>query len=101
MCTVLSRGGENSVQDISKQVQFKKCIYSRKGEKSASGGRLRQFLPEWKKRGSHQLIIGLIRDGYKLPFRERSNLSRVPCIISSYAGFDKQNALWTSIQDLL
>ena len=48
MCTVLSSGGENSVQDISKQVQFKKCIYSRKGEKSASGGRLRQFLPEWK-----------------------------------------------------
>ena len=63
------------------------------------GGRLRQFLPEWEKQGSHRLIIGLIRDGYKLPFREHSNLSRVPCIVSSYAGFDKQNALWTSIQD--
>ena len=65
------------------------------------GGRLRQFLPEWEKHGSHRLITGLIRDGYRLPFRERPNLSRVPCIIRSYAGFDKQNALWTSIQDLL
>ena len=43
----------------------------------------------------------LIRDGYKLHFRERPNLSRVPCIISSYAGVDKQNALWSSIQDQL
>ena len=65
------------------------------------GGRLRQFLPEWEKHASHRLITGLIRDGYRLHFRERPNLSRVSCIISSYAGFDKQNALWTSIQDLL
>ena len=43
----------------------------------------------------------LIRHDAKFPFRERPKLSRVPCIISSYAGFDKQNALGTSIQDLL
>ena len=65
------------------------------------GSRLRQFLPEWEKDGSHRFITGLIRDGYKWLFRKHPNLSRVPCIISSYAGFDKQNALWTSIQDLL
>ena len=64
------------------------------------GVRLRQFLLEWEKHGSHRLITRLIREGYKLPFKECPNLSRVPCIISSYAGFDKQNALWTSIQDL-
>ena len=40
------------------------------------------------------------RDGYKLPFRECPNLSRVLCIVSSYTGSDKQSALWTSIQDL-
>ena len=65
------------------------------------GGRLRQFLQEWEKQGSQRLIIGLIKDRYKLPFRERPKLSRVLCIISSYTGFIKQNALWTSVQYLL
>ena len=91
MCTVQGYIQTSSVQ---------KCIYSRKSKKPASGGQTEAVPPEWEKQGSHRLIIGLIRDGYRLPFRERSNLSRVPCIVSSYAGFDKQNALWTSIQDL-
>ena len=86
-------------QDTSKLVQFKSVFIPEKD--LPVGGRLRQFLPEWDKHGSHRLITGLIRDRYKLPFRERPNLSRVPCIISSYAGFDKQSALWTSLQDLL
>ena len=87
------------VQDTSNQVQFNSV--QEKLQNLPVGGRLRQFLAEWERLGSHQLITGLIRDGYKLPFRECPNLSRVPCIVSSYAGFDKQNALWTSIQDLL
>ena len=86
-------------QDTSNLVQFKSVFIQEKD--LPVGGRLRQFLPEWEKHGSHRLITGLIRDGYKLPFREHPKLSRVPCIISSYAGFDKENGLWTSIQDLL
>ena len=86
-------------QDTPKLVQFKSVFIPEKD--LPVGGRLRQFLPEWEKHGSHRLITGLIRDGYKLPFRERPNLFRVPCIISSYAGFDKQSALWTSIHDML
>ena len=86
-------------QETPNLVQFKSVFIQEKD--LPVGGRLRQFLPEWEKHGSHQLIVGLIRDGYKLPFREHPNLSRVPCIISSYAGFDKQNALWASIQHLL
>ena len=35
------------------------------------------------------------------PSGNETKLSRVPSIISSYAGFYKQNAYWTSIQDLL
>ena len=103
VCTVPKRGGENSVCTVSGYIQsssVQKCIYSRKSDLPV-GGRLRKFLPEWEKHGFHYLITGLIRDGYKLLFRERPNLSRVPCIISSYAGFDTQNALWTFIQDLL
>ena len=76
-----------------------KCTYPRKVTKAASGGQT-EAVPK-EKLGSHRLIIGLTRDGYKLPFRECPNLSRVPCIVSSYASSDKQNALWTSIQDLL
>ena len=72
-------------QDISNQVQFQN-VDIQENRNLPVGGRLRQFLPEWEKQGSHLLIIGL---------------SRVPSIISSYTGFDKQNALWTSIQNLL
>ena len=105
MSTVPTRGGENSVCTVSEYIlpsSVTKCIYSRKVKRDLPvGGRLRQFLPDWKKQGCHQLILGLIKDGYKLPFRECPKLSRVPCIVSSYAGFDKQSALLTSIQDLL
>ena len=89
------------VQDISNQVQFKSVHIQEKLQNLPVGGRLRQFFPEWERLGSHRLIIGIIRDGYKLPFRERPNLSRVPCKVSRYASSDKQSALWTSIQDLL
>ena len=65
------------------------------------GGRLRRFLTQWEHQGAHRSILSLLRDGYKLPFRERPNLSRVPCITSGYAGSDRQSALLTSIQDLL
>ena len=62
--------------------QVSKCIYSGKGEKPASWARLKQFLAEWEKQGSHWLIIGLIKDGDKLPFRKCPELSRVPCIVT-------------------
>ena len=65
------------------------------------GGRLRRFLVQWEHQGAHHSILSLLKDGYKLPFRERPNLSRVPCITSSYANSDRQSALLTSIQDLL
>ena len=104
MCTVPTRWGKNSVCTVSGYIQsssVQKRIYSKKSERSACGGQTKAVPSGVGKHGSHQLITGLIRDGYKLPFRERPNLSRVPCLISSYTGFDKQNALWTSIQDLL
>ena len=65
------------------------------------GSRLRHFLAQWEHQGAHRSILSLLRDGYKLPFRERPNLSRVPCITSGYAVSDRQSGLLTSIQDLL
>ena len=44
------------------------------------GGRLRHVLSQWEEQGTHRSILSQRRDGYRLPFRERPNLSRVPCI---------------------
>ena len=103
LCVQSPPEGEKTlcVQDISNQVQLKSVHIQEKLQNLPVGGRLRQIRLEWERLGSHRLITGLIRDGYKLPFRECPNLSRVPGIVGSYAGFDKQSALWTSIQDLL
>ena len=65
------------------------------------GGRLRCFLTKWEKQGAHKSLLSLIRDGYRLPFTDCPYLSRVPCNTSGSAGSDKQNALSTSIQELL
>ena len=65
------------------------------------GSRLKSFLPAWKNLGAHHSILNLIAEGYKLPFRERPKLSRIPCITSGFADFNKQSALSTAIQDLL
>ena len=65
------------------------------------GSRLKSFLPAWKNLGAHHSIQNLIAEGYKLPFRERPKLSRIPCITSGFADFNKQSALSTAIQDLL
>ena len=65
------------------------------------GSRLKTFLPAWKNLGAHRSIQNLIAEGYKLPFREHPKLSRIPCITSGFADFNKQSALSTAIQDLL
>ena len=65
------------------------------------GGRLKWFINEWEKQGAHPFHLDLLRLGYRLPFREHPKLSRTPCIISSYSKVDKNNALSTSIQNLL
>ena len=53
------------------------------------GSRLKSFLPAWKTLGAHRSILNLIVEGYKLPFRERPKLSRIPCITSGFANFNK------------
>ena len=65
------------------------------------GSRLKSFLPVWKTLGGHHSILNLIAEGYKLPFRECPKLSRIHCITSGFADFNKQSALSTAIQDLL
>ena len=95
--------GKNSVCTVSGYIQsssVQKCIYSRKSERSASGGQTKA-VPSGVGKTWVVPVDHRAHKRYKLPFRQCPNLSRVPCIISSYTGFDKQNAFWTSIQDLL
>ena len=48
--------------DTSNLVQFQNVYIQEKVRNLPVGGRLRHFLPEWEKQGSHRLIIGLIKD---------------------------------------
>ena len=51
LCVQSPPEGERTlcVQDISRQVQFKSVYIQEKVKNLPVGGRLRQFLPEWKK----------------------------------------------------
>ena len=73
MCTIPNREGENCVYNhriYPTKFSLKMYVFKKNFKNLPVGGRLRQFLPEWEKQGFHRLIIGLIKDGYKLPFRE-------------------------------
>ena len=81
MCTAPTGEGKDSVCTVSGYIQassVQECIYSRESKRSASGGQTKAVPSEWEKHGSHWLITGLIRDGYKLPFGEHPTLSRYP-----------------------
>ena len=65
------------------------------------GGRLKWFVEHWEQQGAHPFQLDLLRQGYRLPFRDHPKLSRTPCIHSEYNDADKDNALSTSILDLL
>ena len=97
LCTVPSGEGKDSLCTVPSGEGKTPCTKS----DIPVGGRLRRFLTQWEHQEAHQSRLSLLRDGYKLPFRERPNLSRVPCITSSYAGSDRQSALLTSILHLL
>ena len=76
-------------------------IYPRKHKRSPSGGRLKWFVTQWEEQWSHPFQLELLRQGYHLPFKEHPKLSRTPCIYSGYSEVNKENALLTSIRDLL
>ena len=46
------------------------------------GGRLKWFVTQWKEQGSHPVQLDLLRQGYRLLFKEDPKLSRTPCILS-------------------
>ena len=76
-------------------------IYPRKHKRPPSGGRLKWFINQWEQQGAHPFHLDILKQGYRLPFRDHPKLSRTPCIHSGNSEIDKDNALSTSILDLL
>ena len=65
------------------------------------GGRLKWFVKQWEQQGAHPFHLDILKQGYRLPFRDHPKLSKTPCIHSGYNKIDKDSALSSSILDLL
>ena len=48
------------------------------------GAKLQNFWKKWLDLGAGPKVVQILKEGYTLPFRIRSNLSRIPTIISCY-----------------
>ena len=48
------------------------------------GGRLQQFWHIWLEMGANPPVVSVLRDGYRLPFKNRPRLTRIPLIQSGY-----------------
>ena len=77
------------------------CIYPRKYKRLPGGRQTKVVCKTVGRTRCSPLPTGSHRQGYRLPFREHLKLSWTPCIISMYSEVDKNNALSTSILDLL
>ena len=84
-------------------VQLSKAsIYTQENIKDLPvGGRLKWFVKQWEQHGAHPFHLDILKQGYRLPFRDHPKLSRTPCIHSGYNEIDKDSALSSSILDLL
>ena len=84
-------------------VQLSKAsIYTQENIKDLPvGGRLKWFVKQWEQQGAHPFHLDILKQGYRLPFRDHPKLSRTPCIHSRYNEIDKDSALSSSILDLL
>ena len=84
-------------------VQLSKApIYTQENTKDLPvGGRLKWFVKQWEQQGAHPFHLDILKQGYRLPFRDHPKLSRTPCIHSGYNKIDKDSALSKFILDLL
>ena len=64
------------------------------------GARLQQFWEKWEALGSSPKVVTILREGYILPFRFRSNLTRSPKVISIYVNPQRQSHLLEALYQL-
>ena len=65
------------------------------------GARLQNFWLTWLERGAGPKIIQILREGYTLPFRIRSNLTRSPTVISRYVNPHRNSYLLEALHQLM
>ena len=65
------------------------------------GARLHQFWEKWEALGSSPKVVTALREGYTLPFRFISNLTRSPTVISKYVNPQKQSHLLEALYQLV
>ena len=58
-------------------------------------------MDQWESRGSHHFQTDILKQGYRLPFKNHPKLSRSPCVINEYRDTSKDGALSNSIEELL
>ena len=65
------------------------------------GARLQQCWEKWETLGSSPKVVNTLREGYTLPFRFRSHLTRSPTVISNYHNPTKQSFLLEALYQLI
>ena len=65
------------------------------------GSRLQQYAKVWHNLHVHPRVVGLLNEGYLLPFKIRPKLSKIPLILSHYRNAHKEKILTDTVQDLL
>ena len=65
------------------------------------GARLGNYWKVWENFKVHPRVVLVLKQGYCLPFKKKSPLTRYPTIKSSYSGPVKQKALLESVQQMV
>ena len=65
------------------------------------GGRLANFWKEWRDRGAHPWVVGVLRWGYPIQFSQEPPVTRHPVVQSGYADMEMDRFLEESINALL
>ena len=65
------------------------------------GARLQIFWQTWLEMGAGLRIVQILREGYTLPFRIRSNLTRSPTVISCYVNPHRNSYLMEALHQLI
>ena len=65
------------------------------------GARLQNFWQTWLDLGAGPKIVQILREGYTLPFRIRSNLTRSPTVVSRYVNPHRNSYLLEALHQLM
>ena len=65
------------------------------------GGILQAYWPDWERLGAHKWVVGILREGYRVQFKNVPSLSTEPINPSGYADEDRNELIALEIQKLI